>query len=286
MEYERISDRGVVFPFEDPYRVNVYVIDTETQIIICDTGCGPDHMISVKRYIDEIDAKSKQIVILNSHYHYDHVWGNCAFRDASIYSHELCLARLRNEDEESLVKHSDYQRGEVILSLPNQPFPDRVVFDNGSIDFFHSPGHTTDSVSCIDRVGKVLFVGDNVESPIPIIYSPDIDQYLATLTEYLTIDWDVLVASHDPVQHDDTLIHENIKYLEGVRDWDINLSKIEGPVKNGHVSNLANIAETMKSEDVGDKVLSRLVEAEEYLESFDSSPRVDEILSKFRRLTD
>ncbi|MGY5877132.1 MAG: hypothetical protein RTU30_15380, partial [Candidatus Thorarchaeota archaeon] len=205
--------------------------------------------------------------------------------DASIYSHESCFTRLRDEGEVSLIKHAAFQRGEVKLVFPNQPFPDRVVFDNGNIEFFYSPGHTTDSVSCIDRVDRVLFVGDNVESPIPIIYSADTDRYLATLTEYLTMEWDILVASHDPVLFNDSLIHENIKYLEGVRNWDIDLSEMEGPMKDGHVSNLARIAEVLGKDDLREKVITRLVEAEEYLESVEPSPSIEETLMKFQRLT-
>ncbi len=282
MEFERISERGVVFPLLDPYNINIYLIEGDSQVIICDTGCGPDHMQDVKQFIEQMEPQPEQIIILNSHHHYDHVWGNSVFEDASIYSHESCLSKLIAEGEKALSQYSEHKRGEVRLTLPNQPFPDRVVFDNGNIEFFYTPGHTDDSVSCIDRQDKVLFVGDNVETPIPFIYSPDLDQYIATLTEYLTMDWDVLVASHDPIYYDDTLIRSNIEYLEEVRSWEMPLIEMDVSISR-HVMNLVVMADSLSKDDLDDNILARLVELEEHLE-LGPTPNAGEQLKKIRRL--
>ena len=284
MELHRISERCVVFPFDDPYLTNVFIIDGRDQILVCDTSLGPEPMNHVKQFIKDLDS-TKQVVVFNSHFHYDHVWGNCVFEENSIYSHERCYAKLRDEGETALKEYENHKRGNVKLVLPNQMFKNRVIFEDGNIEFFYSPGHTDDSSSCIDYVDKVLFVADNVESPIPFLYDSDIEQYLATLTNYLTIDWRTMIASHDPIMSDDSLLRENIEYLEKFSSWSIDLSELDQRTRGRHLMNLAEIAGLIDAEDIESDGVRRFTEAQDVLEGMDSSPLIEEMLTKLRRVT-
>ncbi|MEM2143600.1 MAG: hypothetical protein QXQ81_10125, partial [Candidatus Thorarchaeota archaeon] len=87
------------------------------------------------------------------------------------------------------------------------------------IRLFPSPGHTRDSCSCVHESDRVLFVGDNVEYPIPYVNSLDIGTYIATLRGYATMDWDYMVTGHSSVHTDTSLLDRNIAYLEELRDW-------------------------------------------------------------------
>jgi glyoxylase-like metal-dependent hydrolase (beta-lactamase superfamily II) len=283
MDFLRVSNRGAIFPFDNPFLTNVYIIDGRDQIIVCDTGLGSDPMSHVTKFIDDIDG-SKQVVVFNSHFHYDHVWGNCVFEDDSIYSHERCYIRLRDEGETALKEYANHKRGNVKLVVPNQMFTNRVIFEDGNIEFFHSPGHTDDSSSCFDYVDRVLFVGDNVESPIPYLYDSDIEQYIATLTNYLTIDWKTMIASHDPVMHNDALLKDNIEYLEKFSSWSIELSELEQRTRGRHLMNLAEVAGLIDEEEIEFQGVSRFREAQDVLEGMDSSPLIEEMLAKLRRV--
>jgi glyoxylase-like metal-dependent hydrolase (beta-lactamase superfamily II) len=284
MEFRRISERGIIFPFDNPYLTNVYIIDGRDQIIVCDTSLGPEPMSHVKQLISNLES-TKQVVILNSHYHYDHVWGNCVFEDKSIYSHERCYAILRDEGKIALKEYANHMKGTVKLVLPNHMFQNRVIFEDGKIEFFYSPGHTADSSSCIDYVDRVLFVGDNVESPIPFLYDSDIEQYIATLTNYLTIDWKTMIASHDPVMKDDSLLKDNIEYLEKFNSWRIELSELDRRTIGRHIMNLAQVAGLMDIEGIETECVIRFREAQDYLEGLDSSPLIEEMLINLRRFT-
>jgi glyoxylase-like metal-dependent hydrolase (beta-lactamase superfamily II) len=284
MESQRISDRGVIFPFNDPYLTNVYVIDGRDQIIVCDTSLGSEPMSYVRSFTNSINP-SKQIVVFNSHFHYDHIWGNCAFESYSIYSHERCYTKLKEENERALKEYSNHKRGDVKLVLPNQIFSNRVIFEDGNIEFFYSPGHTDDSASCIDYVDKVLFVADNVESPIPFLYDLDIEQYIATLTNYLTIDWNTMIASHDPIMKDDLLLRDNIEYLEKFNSWSVELFELDQRTRGRHIMNLAEVASLIDSEDIESDAVNKFRGAQDLLEGMDSSPMIEELLTKLRRIT-
>jgi flavorubredoxin len=81
MEITTIGSRGVVFTFDDlstdeyDSPTNVYVINGKEHIFICDTFLGSDSMKGVTDYIEK-NFDEKPIIIFNSHYDYDHHWGN------------------------------------------------------------------------------------------------------------------------------------------------------------------------------------------------------------------
>ncbi|MHA1666582.1 MAG: MBL fold metallo-hydrolase, partial [Candidatus Thorarchaeota archaeon] len=169
MKVEKISSRGLFFSFEDPYYTNVHVILGNYHVFILDTFLGNDSMRLVQKTIAEEGHSDKPIVVFNSHADYDHYWGNGAFKDAMIIGHEQCKSRILAEGEASLVKYADHQRGVIELIPPNRTFQETLRFEKDGVEFFHTPGHTLDSASCYDMVDKILFVGDNVESPFPYL---------------------------------------------------------------------------------------------------------------------
>jgi glyoxylase-like metal-dependent hydrolase (beta-lactamase superfamily II) len=132
-----------------------------------------------------------------------------------IIGHNLCKKKIDEQGLKDLEEYKKYIRGEVILKPPNKLFMKEFVFEKDKVRFFHSPGHTEDSSSCIDLKDKILFVADNVEDPVPYIRSnlDGIKQYVKTLKNYLDLDWTVLIPGHGTVT-DKTLLLSNLEYLE------------------------------------------------------------------------
>ena len=162
MKATQIGTRGTVFEFQDPYPHNVYVIYGDEIVFVCDTSCGPDSMIPVLKHIEKMGASSKDVVVFNTHFHYDHIWGNSSFPDAMIISHNLCRDEMPVHHGEALKNYGDHVRGDVELVLPNVVFDERLEFVEEGVVFFHSPGHTADSATCLDLVDKVLIVGGTI----------------------------------------------------------------------------------------------------------------------------
>jgi len=213
MKVQEIGSRGVLFTFYemDGYPTNVFVIRGEHHTFFCDTFLGPECMEEVKHYMTYQYGENPYI-IFNSHYHWDHVWGNCAFDPAVILAHSLCRELMEEKGQRELEEHEEYKAGDVELILPAITFTEQIVFCEDEVEFFYSPGHTVDSASCFDRKDKILFVGDNVEVPIPYLFSKDLQAYEETLKKYMIMEYEMMILGHGSLP-DRSLIEENLAYI-------------------------------------------------------------------------
>lgn len=224
MKIKKVGQRGVLFTFfelnESSYDcvTNVYVINGNSYFFICDTYLGPYYMKKVKEYL-ETNYGKKEYIVFNSHSHWDHIWGNSEFKDSIILSTEKCRSFIIEDGEEELNTHADqFAKEDIEIVLPNLTFEKRIIFEDEGIEFFYSPGHSEDSGSCYDFIDNVLFVGDNVDDPIPsYLCWTELDKYIETLREYLQVNADIIVQSHGDVL-DNYVIKGNIDYL--TRLWE------------------------------------------------------------------
>lgn len=214
-----------------------YLIIGKKRIYICDTHVGSGSMEDIQTFIREREEdKDKSIVVFNSHFHWDHVWGNCAFPDVLIVAHKECRELMNNDIIwEQSAGNKQYTFGDNTRVLPNLTFEDRITFEEDEITFFHSPGHSSDSASCYDKKDKVLFVGDNLESPFIYIDWHRLDIYQKTLTVYKDLEVDTLIASHDGVIEKE-LIDKTADYLSHFFDKDIQFDSEDAEM--AHKSNM------------------------------------------------
>lgn len=206
-----VGERGIVFTSHElGCPTNVVLLQGKEHAFLCDTYLGPLPMESVKKYI------TSPLVVFNSHSHWDHVWGNCAFPSSVLLSHSLCRQKLEEEGESELEEYKEYAMGEVKIVLPTLTFDLRMPFPEDDVEFFYTPGHTKDSASCLCQ--DVLFAGDNVEEPIPYLFYEDLDAYLHTLEEYADMEC-IVIPGHGSVS-DNTLVRENLEYVEAFKEND------------------------------------------------------------------
>jgi cyclase len=213
MKVQRVGKRGIVFTFFelDNYPTNVFVSEGLNHMFVCDTFLGPVSMEEIKTYI-RYHFEEIPYIIFNSHSHWDHIWGNCAF-ESLIISHDLCRKTIAREGKLELEQYEEYAQGNVKIVLPTVTFKKSILFPDDDIKFFYTPGHTRDSASCLDYTDNILFVGDNVEAPIPYLFYDDLREYTHTLQEYLDLRANVIVPGHGTIP-DESLIRENLDYVE------------------------------------------------------------------------
>ena len=213
----KIGTRGMLFIFREleGMEANVYVINGPKHVFVIDTFLGPKSMDAVKKLMGRA-LRKKPVVIVNSHYHWDHIWGNCAFPGRLIVAHALCREKIARIGEKELKAYSAMRQGNVKLILPNCTFTDKMSFADDGIEFFHSPGHSDDSISIYDKKDEVLFVGDNVEKPLPYLYSMDLGQYEKTLQSCLKIKAKRVIAGHCAHVTND-IIAKNLEYIRAFR---------------------------------------------------------------------
>jgi len=215
MEIKKVGSRGVLFTFHDlGIPTNVYAINGVQHTFILDTYLGPDVMKPINKYIEQ-NFGSKPIVAVNTHSHWDHVWGNSLYSSTLIVAHEKCKEYMQTEGQKKLEKYGEYRKGDIVLTYPNLTFTDKLHFQEDNVLIYHTPGHTDDCISILDMQDKVLFAGDNLERPIPYLMSTNLTQYIDTLQDYLNLDAEIVIGGHTACEDKRLIIH-NLDYVKKV----------------------------------------------------------------------
>lgn len=198
MEVRKIKSRGVHFSYatDESWDLNLYLIRGEKRDYIIDTGLGAPHVAAMADYMQS----GKPAVIVNTHYHWDHIWGNGALPGAPIVSHALCREIIEAKWDDMMRKNRRYCLGDVAMVLPDIVFEKELRFPDDGVRLLHTPGHTADSISVLDEVDGVLHAGDNIgDNPEEILPGLDCGKqvYLDTLAIYGGLDFDTCVSGHN-----------------------------------------------------------------------------------------
>ena len=191
------------------------VILTPRLAIVVDTLTGPRDMDAVVEFL-AAEAAGRRRVVVNTHHHWDHVYGNAAFDGVDIVAQRGCPRLIQAElqgGDESL--HLPPAEG---VPLPNVTFGDRLTYaDEGeTVHLIHTPGHSEDSLVVFLAAGRVLLGGDTVEWPLPNFCQRDgRDEWVRTLRQLKQLPVDLVVPAHGPAM-DKQIIDANERYVAGV----------------------------------------------------------------------
>jgi len=142
----------------NPLFTNTYVLNFKNKTIVIDPGNSNEE--ETKELIAAI--KNKEIIIFNTHGHFDHIFGNNFlkknFSDARIIIHKL---------DEELLKDPSLNGSENFNLNIVSPFDFLIEEDNkifeiedNKIKIVHTPGHTKGSISII--FDGFVFTGDTL----------------------------------------------------------------------------------------------------------------------------
>jgi glyoxylase-like metal-dependent hydrolase (beta-lactamase superfamily II) len=216
-----------VFHFPEPFCFNLPVIVTEKRIFIVDTYMGP---MSIKKILDYCNNLKRKIYAVNTHSHFDHIWGNSAFKDCDIIAHSKCLELINSEGEKTLKEmsenHPEMVKEKIEIIPPNLIFDSELIFqDRDSIvKIKYLPGHSVDSSVIMIMPDNILLAGDMVEDPFPLLQGTHIDVYIKNLKYLDEMNFSRVIPSHGKRQ-DRFLIKDNIYYLEGLKEMVFELIK-------------------------------------------------------------
>jgi glyoxylase-like metal-dependent hydrolase (beta-lactamase superfamily II) len=138
--------------------------------LMFDTGLGIGNIRNVVDQLTDLD-----VVVLNSHTHYDHIGGNYLFD--TIYATSLPYTKTRSMGSPPEATAGFLREGWVWKPLPDgfsaaeyqsRAFEiDKLVYEGDQIDIggrqleiLFTPGHAPDSICLIDRENRLLFTGD------------------------------------------------------------------------------------------------------------------------------
>lgn len=137
-----------------PLETNCHVLVNDGCAVAVDPGGDPAEVLA---WLDEKGARLE--AILNTHLHFDHVYGNAALSDATG-------ATIFASEGDRMILESELGRG-GLMGLPEvTPYdfsdikPGRTEFCGLECDVLPTPGHSPGSMSFHFPLLKVCFVGD------------------------------------------------------------------------------------------------------------------------------
>lgn len=204
----KITARNIMFtkPTKYGWDLNLGLILGDNRNYVIDTGVGTS---SVRPILEYIGADKKPIVVINTHWHWEHVWGNWCFEDAIIISHPICRELVDKHWDDEVKRNAEHViASDVRKKLPTLVFQDKLYFPDDGVSIFHSPGHTEDCISVYDEQDKVLHAGDNIGDTNEMIL-PEIDTDFTTFKRLIELydkyDFDICISGHNKPQDKDVL---------------------------------------------------------------------------------
>lgn len=148
----------------NPVQENTYVIYDETlEGAIVDCGCmTPEEEAAVQRFIESEGITPK--LLLNTHLHFDHVWGNAwAIRtwpmQAYCHKNDLSMPPKPSEQLKAFGIFSPFE------NLPDGAYNlidegDSIRFGNTTLEVLHIPGHAPGHVAFYCASAGIVLSGD------------------------------------------------------------------------------------------------------------------------------
>jgi len=203
---------------------------TPTHAFVIDTLMGPQDMEPVLDLLRE-RAGDRRTVVVNTHHHWDHVYGNAAFPGVDIVAQRSCPRLMQAQNTAS--KESVPVPPAEGVPLPTITFGDRLTYSDGpeTVHLIHTPGHSEDSLVVFLASARILLGGDTVEWPLPNLAQRDgMEAWVNTLRQLKQLPADLIVPSHGPAMGK-SLIDANERYVSGLRAA-VSAAKRQGAGRN------------------------------------------------------
>lgn len=174
VERENIGWDERIRSFRASDLVDLYVIKTERYLIVFDTGNAPEQMQLIMNAAEE-DLPERQLLVINSHQHFDHVWGNALFTatyPAPIIGHHKSLETATDPEAKQYLIEQQTSKpflANVQLIAPTLTFSQNFTVHGGDLTLFlfPTPGHSSDHISVWIPEIETILATDTAEHPIP-----------------------------------------------------------------------------------------------------------------------
>ncbi len=148
-------------------------------------------------------------IVVNTHFHWDHTWGNHALRPAAMWGHVRTAERMLEDQSELITRLSGYypdlapEFGSMVIDPPERIFRDRATVQIGdrAVELaWHGRGHTDSDISIHVPDANVLFAGDLLENGAPPSFSQGYPiEWARTVEHLLPLGTGAVVPGHGDV---------------------------------------------------------------------------------------
>ena len=203
-----------VYLMDEAHEATGYLVVGEEKACVIDTMNGYNDLNKAVREITD-----KPVVVINTHGHPDHIFGNVYFDRAFLHPADLELARM-------FVEQPEFQAICEENNLRMPPFSEvreGDVFDLGGrhLEVYELPGHTPGGILLLLREDRILFTGDSVNHHLwmQLDGCSTMDEYVKSLDRILFLE-----QKADRILHGHADDFDDISLLRCLRDGAEDLS--------------------------------------------------------------
>jgi glyoxylase-like metal-dependent hydrolase (beta-lactamase superfamily II) len=164
-----------LFVFYEPRHYEATIVNLvigQHKAALIDTGCG---IGDLRKAVETVT--DKQVIVINTHTHLDHLGSNRQFEEIAMFDHPLA-----HRVAEEGVSHQVIQTEILAENLVTKPWPpgfnpsgftlppfkvshwlrdgDRLDLGGRELEVIHTPGEAADHICLLDRTDRLLFCGD------------------------------------------------------------------------------------------------------------------------------
>lgn len=202
----------------NPVQENTYVIYDDTlEAAIIDCGCmSPQEEQELYNFVTEKRLNPK--LLLNTHLHFDHVWGNAwairTWPEMKVYCHKYDLSMPPKPSHQLRLFGID----SPLENLPDELYRhvgqgDSIPFGQTLLEVLHIPGHSPGHIAFYAPADKVVFSGDALfyrDIGRTDLWGGSYSELLDSVrTQLFTLPSDTIVY---PGHGDETTIGEELKH--------------------------------------------------------------------------
>ncbi|MFV2022773.1 MBL fold metallo-hydrolase [Micromonospora sp. LOL_023] len=264
---------------------NAGVVIGETDAVVIDTAATARRSRQLRNAIAGLTDIVPRIVV-NTHFHGDHTFGNFAFApEAIVVAHELARSEMALADLGLAALWPDVEWGDIRIKLPVVTYRDQMTLHVGErrLELFHpGPAHTiTDTVVWIPD-GGVLFAGDIVmNGATPFCLMGSVTGSLRSIERLRALSARVVVPGHGPVGGPELLdqTEEYLRWIQSLARAGLRAGRT--PLQTAREAELGTFADLLDAE----RIVANLHRA--YAEEQGASPGAElNVLAVFQEMVE
>lgn len=242
MDWQEIGDR-VFTRHYDFLDQQIGVVLGGPDVLLVDTRASPAHARVIVDELRQLTPNAVSIVV-DTHWHWDHSFGNSAFRPAAIWGHVRVAERLSRDGAAAIRKVSEglpaiaAELAEVVIDPPEHTFDERATIQLGDrvVELsYQGRGHTDGDIVVAIPDANVLFAGDLIENCAPPSFGDGYPlDWPATVERLLPLATGAVVPGHGAIG-DRAFLEDQLASFRG-------LAQLARQVHEGNLSIEAGIA--------------------------------------------
>ncbi len=211
IEVSQLSDN--IWLMNDNGEASGYIVVGNDKAAVIDTMNGSENVQNVARTVTDLP-----LMVINTHGHPDHVYGNAYFDEAYIHPDDVYLA----QESYRYPQYNNLRRKLKAAAFKTTEEGDSFDLGGITLEVYGIPGHTEGGICILDREDRVLFTGDSINRHcwMQLDTCSSMEDFYIALQRLNAIraDYDYILHGHAVGFEDATLYEEHMAAVKEVID--------------------------------------------------------------------